>query len=544
MKGKWVLAGLVLVGGGYAVYSAGLSRTSDAFSHTFRMPEYGALEAAFSDGGGWFLNRLRGYIAWVYPDTRIYVLPQGFFVANAEGTLFGRITFVSLPGDSVRALWRDIARKLKPYVRGKILFNRDTTGEVTAYHWWIRKARFPTVFFPKVRRNGTHEIHVVIKRFHRWHRVEIVAYPSTTPAEEKKKIWKTVQTLRVLPAEERIPYTVQGVPAGLNAYLVPVPEGFSADGLSFPMGTLQEVSWSVQDTRDPSVFVRRDVISISAGSTMGVPVYAATVNGNPVPYQGGIVTERSQYLELIRTLWGGGWELMKVWDEPMKSVKRYLKNQARQAMYQNYGIYQGQDFVDAFVALFRKGDLYRYAILSGSSVMFYGWSTATGGTYASLVTLQVPAGKHRDMSHLLASVFVDVVANPRWIAEVRRENVQAQQFLNQWVKQRIAAIRREGEMFQRYLQAREEESGTFQSVLQEHAEFTSDMNEAWGNILGEKIYARDPSTGEIFYLDDVGGNYLRNPETGDILMGVGDVDASRLQSLGWQEMNLSYEPFD
>lgn len=80
-------------------------------------------------------------------------------------------------------------------------------------------------------------------------------------------------------------------------------------------------------------------------------------------------------------------------------------------------------------------------------------------------------------------------------------------------------------------------------TLSEHETFVSDTNEAWANILGEKIYARDPSTGEVFYLDDVGGTYLRNPETGYILMGVDEVAAGELEQLGWQRMDLRYNPF-
>ena len=520
------------------------SQSTTSIKYSFKMPEYEPLEATFSSEGGWFVNRLRGYMAWVFPDIKVVMLPQGFYVVDLDETVFGRITFIPAHRDSVKAIWRDIASKLQPYVKGDVFFNKRDSGKMTVYHWLINGARFPSVFFPKVQKSGTYEVNVIIKSFNNWHRVEILTYKPSVSETKKKEIWKTVQSLRVLPANERVSYSVQGVPSGVNAYIVPVPENFYADGFVFQMGTLQEVSWEVKHATDQNVFIRRDVFNISAGSTMGVPVYAATLNGNPLTgYQMPIVMDRSQFIETINILWGGGWQLVKVWEEPIKAVKRQLKEQIYGQIYQSYGFYPSQIFTDAFVALFKKGNLYRYAVLTSVSVVYADWTTSSGGTYATLVTMQVPADKHKDMSHLLASILIDAMVNPQWVVAVRRENVQKQSILNRWTAQRIEAIRREGQMFRDYLNAREQEAQMYQDALYSHQEFTSDVNEAWGNILGEKIYAQDPTTGEIFYLDDVGGNYLRSPETGNIITGLSDYDASYLQSLGWQRMNLSYEPF-
>ncbi len=508
------------------------------------MPEYDPVEAIYSDEGGWFVNRLRGYMVWLFPDLKIAVLPQGFYIADLDGTVFGRVTFVAAPKDSIRAIWQDIAAKLQPYAKSDVLFRKTDTAELTTYHWWLPKASFPSAFFPKIRRTGTFQVHVIIKQLDNWHRIEIITYRSSARKRKRQQIWKTVESLKVLPATERIPYTIQGVPAGLNAYFVPVPQGFTASGFAFQMGTLQEVSWEIQDASDPDVFIRRDVLHIGAGNTMGVPVYAITLNGRPLTgYQTPIITDRSQLIQTINALWGGGWQMVNLWEAPMRATKRQLARQVQQQAYQGYGFYPAQTFTDAFVALFKKGEFFRYVVATGASVMYADWTTASGGTYASLITMQMPAQKRKETSHLFAAILLDMLVNPEWQLAVRQENIRQQSILNRWTKQRLEAIRQEGQMFRAYLNAREQEAQAYQDVLYSHQEFTSDINEAWSNILGEKIYAQDPSTGEIFYLDDVGGNYLRNPETGSIIMGLSDYDASHLQSLGWQRMNLSYEPF-
>ncbi len=518
----------------------------DGFSpeqYTFRMPEIGPVEEAYRDEGGWYLNRLRGYLAWLYPEFKVAVLPDGFYIVDERSRVFGRITFVYLDEDSINALWRNIAQKIRKYTNQEAYFRKTKIEESEVYHWWLPKSQFPSVLFPRIHKRGTYEVHVILKGMNHWYRVEILTYKPSTDSTLRRKLWKVVQSLKVLPREERIPYQVQGVPASTQAYLVPVPEGFQASGTTFPMGTLQEASWQIQHIQNPDIFVRRDVINVSQAYTMGVPLYNATLNGTPINYQGGIPTTKSQILQMINAIWGGGWQVVQTWEKPFQYQEQQMRQQMiRQTRY-TYGIMHVQPFAHVFLALFQQGNLYRYAYIVAGGATIQGYSLGSSSLYCSLTTFQTPAEDRIEMSHLLASIVVDALPNPQWVARVRQQNIQAQRALDRWTMQRIEAIRQEGAMFRQYLQSIESESQMYQDVLYEHQEFTSDINEAWGNILGEKIYAQDPTTGEVFYLDDVGGNYLRNPETGTIITGIDPVATAQLEELGWQRMNLSYEPF-
>ncbi len=529
---------------GLIVVSCSSVPEPEEFTYEFKMPEFEPINAVFSDSGGWLVNRLRGYALWMFPDFQTTSLQNGFYVVDNKERLFGRITFVRVDADSLKLIWQDLVEKLRPYVKGEVYFKETQHKFGKTYHWLITESRFPRELFNNLRKSGTFQTHIILKEGDRWHRVEIITYNLRTDSADRARIFKAVQSFKILPQDERIPYEVQGVPSGVEAYLVPVPEGFQASGYIFPMDALQEAHWKVESMDDPNIFIRRDVVYISAAYTMGFPMYVATMNGNQINYHGEIPTSRSQWLGLLNSIWGGGWQLEELWTEPVKPLKRDIEMQLNATIQQGYGVFPTEKHATAFIALFKRGNLYRYAILTAGSMILSGWGVGSAFAYGSLVTLQMPEDKHKEMSHLLFSLSFDVIANPDWVSAVRRRNQQIQTAIGQWTRQRLEAIKQEGAMFRQYLLSRQAEAEAFNEALYSHQEFVSDINEAWGNILGENIYAQDPSTGEIFYLDDLGGTYLRNPETGTILMGVDPYSADHLQSLGWQPMNLSYEPFD
>jgi hypothetical protein len=151
--------------------------------------------------------------------------------------------------------------------------------------------------------------------------------------------------------------------------------------------------------------------------------------------------------------------------------------------------------------------------------------------------MNVPSSRVSD-HHLLVAILNSIYFNPEWVAEINRRFTEENRRLNQITQAIIEEKRKEAEMFRNYLRENREISENWQKTLRENDEFVSELNTAWSNLLGEKIYVKDPGTGEIFRLDDKGGDFYKEPTFGTIIENVPkDYELQKtLNEMGFQKL--------
>jgi hypothetical protein len=138
----------------------------------------------------------------------------------------------------------------------------------------------------------------------------------------------------------------------------------------------------------------------------------------------------------------------------------------------------------------------------------------------------------------MLSILNGMQTNPEWIALIDKRFVYEARRINEITKAIIEEKRREAEMFRAYLKENREISEGWRQTLSEGNEWVSDLNTAWANLLGEKTYVKDPGTGEIFRLDDRGGDFYKEPTFGTIWKNVPkDYELQRsLQEMGFEKL--------
>lgn len=312
---------------------------------------------------------------------------------------------------------------------------------------------------------------------------------------------------------------LEGVPAGQPALFVPVPQGFRLNDFTFPLGSgaLEEVCWELSSVENPELWIRRDAYVWSYSQVAGFAQARTLKNGGELtPTLAPQSPE--EFLTWMQQL-EPGWELDGVWREPAVVLEQRLRAMTQLAMQYN-PMAQSTPVVCAFVAKLYQPEykLYRYMLVAAGGLQsaLGSWTpTAQATLQATVYTLQVPDDQAKDMGHLFAAIVQNAVPNPEWVRRVRARNRRYQRILDRWLSRRLEAIRQEGEMFRQYMASRQAEHEAFMGTLSEHETFVSDTNEAWADILGEKIYARDPSTGEVFIwtTSAVGTCAIRKPAT-------------------------------
>ncbi len=516
-----VLVGMVFFG----CQQSPSSQTSDSFSYTFKgVPEPASLDAVFEGKRFLFVNRIRGYWTPYYQNWQIIPMAQGTFFVYPNQNAIGRLSFIPLKTEAdFDTLWRSLTNVLRQVSRKQPLV-RDTAMFV---HVYTEDAAFPKEWFPQNTPSLCRQcvIELLLLKGKQWAKVMMAVY-SPSQRALRAQLLDMLSSFHVLPPQEKVAFSIKGIPANFPAFYAVVPEGFIAKGYTFNMGSLQEVSWMLKKEDNSDVFLRRDVFH---GGVSGVANYSAGalyLNGKMLPATPFPTTEK-QLLQMVVASLAPDWKIEKTW---------YSVSGTNQKRYE-------------IKAKLRKGDLLRWVYITGVSLMnaFQDWfmgTTYSASLYISVHTLQVPnTSEGRAWAHLLLSALMDSYFNPQWIKVVRSRNRQFQQWMDAWTQQRIQQIKAEGAMFRQYLNAQQQTQQLYSEAIEAHQAFTADMNEAWANILGEKLYAQDPSTGEVFYLDDVGGNYLRDPESGTIIGGVSDYNAATLQQQGWQPLTTAYVPF-
>ena len=303
----------------------------------------------------------------------------------------------------------------------------------------------------------------------------MIIFPKNSNPQKLNELEEIAKSFRIIPVSERIVYSYEIIndPSGMPAMFIAVPENWKLSGSAIKSGT---ASWSVHYhlTSPYGTFLRMDNLSVEASGVMNNAQSVIKINGNSNMVFGFVkLYDRNDCINSVFNYFWNGWKLDYVKDNEKPS-----------------GVPPNVNANSLFLKAV-KNDTIRYGFA-------YCFGTFYQDIYSSLVTMNVPSSRISD-HHLLVAILNSIYFNPEWVAEI---NIR----LNQITQAIIEEKRKEAEMFRNY--------------LRENDEFVSELNTAWSNLLGEKIYVKDPGTGEIFRLDDKGGDFYKEPTFGTIVENV------------------------
>lgn len=360
--------------------------------------------------------------------------------------------------------------------------------------------------------------------------------PLEAPRDEIDTALRIVRTLRFLPPEQRISYRTEALvdPVyGIPALWIPVPEGFLLTGQVVRADNPQ----FFYRLDGPGGSLRSDAISFQSYAAQSFPGVSQTAsivtwNGQSLTWPQAVLIQTPEACApLLLSLWemaGMPWTLRghRVFTAANYPLLRLLARPLEDAWHSSIAMMQMtgtqvHTFIASHLLLAQSGRRTRLA--SFISFAFY-WtqpgimSSQSGGVTFPIVDV-MEFEDEADLAELLP-VFLGVLTgkkiNPSWSWRVAQENLARNRIWNQ-------AIRAYAEAAQ---------------------EFETRTHLAWTNILSEQTFAKDPETGEIFQLDDVGGNFWRDPDTGAILATVPGTDFEAfLQANGWRQLPPSLEGF-
>ncbi len=308
----------------------------------------------------------------------------------------------------------------------------------------------------------------------------MIIFPKNSNPQKLNELEEIAKSFRIIPVSERIVYSYEIIndPSGMPAMFIAVPENWKLSGSAIKSGT---ASWSVHYhlTSPYGTFLRMDNLSVEASGVMNNAQSVIKINGN--------------------------------------SNMVFGKDNEKPS-----GIPPNVNANSLFLKAV-KNDTIRYGFA-------YCFGTFYQDIYSSLITMNVPSSRVSD-HHLLVAILNSIYFNPEWVAEINRR-------LNQITQAIIEEKRKEAEMFRNYLRENREISENWQKTLRENDEFVSELNTAWSNLLGEKIYVKYPGTGEIFRLDDKGGDFYKEPTFGTIIENVPkDYELQKtLNEMGFQKL--------
>lgn len=366
--------------------------------------------------------------------------------------------------------------------------------------------------------------------------VYTILAPLEANRDEIESALRIVRTLRFLPPEQRIPYRTEAIidPVyGMPALWVPVPEGFAFTGQVVRADNPQ----FFYRLEGPGGFLRFDAISIQSYATQSFPgvgqaASIVTWNGQSLTWPQAVLVETPEACApLLLSLWemeGMSWTLrghriFTAADHPLlRLLAHQLEASSRSsiAMMQMMGT-QVQTFIASHLLLAQSAQRMRFATFLSFA---FNWaqpglmSSQSGGVTFPVMRVM----EFEDEAHLaeLLPIFLGILTgekiNPSWSWRVAQENLARNRIWNQAIKAYADAAQ----------------------------EFETRTHLAWANILSEQTFARDPETGEIFQLDDVGGNFWRDPISGDILAVEPGSDFEEfLQANDWRLLPQSLEGF-
>ncbi|MEO0148681.1 MAG: hypothetical protein ABIL23_07900 [candidate division WOR-3 bacterium] len=504
----------------------------------FKLPESAnvGLDSLFK-GKGVFVDPINGYYIRHHKGWTFQTVGGIFYAYNDKG-YSGMVAFAR---GSIDEVFNSLKRDLSPYVLNgtEVMYKEGKENERAIY---LRKILFPSKFAINEGKGEYDAIFVLIGG-KEYTRVSAMLYPSKYDTLYLNELKEIVGSFHILPPSYRIPFTVDSIldPSGIVAMYSLVPEGYNFNGSVIKLGTAWGVSYSlVGDTTGE--FLRLDGFNFKSsyvGSPMGYSAFTVyNLNGKVWRAEGFLSVESQKTCQdlIINLIWDKGWNVEDIDYQRLKAPPSMVPGGKSMA----YKIY-----IKAV-----KGDTLRYGLGFCSLAGFvntdmFGISNGYGGGSIFVFTFQMPEKRHVEFSRIAISFLNSNFYNPQWLEITNQRFIAENKRLNALTMNIIEERRREAQAFQNYLSSIREESESWREIISEGNEFVSDMNTAWTNALGEHVFTKDPETGEIFRLDDHGGDFYRERDFGNIIEApYGDYDVQKnLEEMGWKKMERSFWEF-
>ncbi len=468
------------------------------------------------DGKGIFVNRLDGYMVRIFPEfsasTRL-----GMFVFYDKSGDYAFITgFVKGKGDNAL---RNALKIMSHHITSDPSFKKTEGGTILYFN-----SRYPYEILGKIKQ-GNYKVIMTLIEGENLSRVSILIFPQNPMEKMVGKLREIAQSFKIIPVKERLAYDYETIydPSGIPAAYIPVPEGWNLEGQAIKSGVQ---AWSIYYRLYSSegAFLAWDNLSAEANYVMGNSQSVVKVNGiASIVGNFVVVGTREGCINSVFSYFWQGYKLeyTKELPPPKESPS-------------------GVSVVSLFIKG-TKGDTSRYgiAICAGTGFGDYMSSYASGNL--TLITMSMPSEKSNYYGSLMLSILNGLQFNPEWLGVIDRRFIQETRRLNGITRAIIDEKRREAEMFREYLRENREISESWRQSLSEGNKWVSDLNTAWANLLGEKTYVKDPGTGEIFRLDDRGGDFYKETTFGTIWENIPkDYELQKsMQEMGFERLPSS-----
>jgi hypothetical protein len=497
----------------FFVLSCGNSKASAEKAHKFSFPpEANYPLDSLAEGIGIFVNRLDGYMVRAFKEfsasSRL-----GMFVFYDKDRDYAFVSgFVRGKGEEAI---RNALRVISHHITSDPVFKKTEGGTLIYFN-----TKYPYEILGKIKGGNYRGIMMVIDG-DKLSRVSILIFPQNPDEGMLGKLRELAESFKVIPAKERVAYTYGAIydPAGIPAIYLPVPDGWKLEGQAIKTGVQ---AWGAYyRLYSGEAFLALDNLSAEANSVMGNSQTMLKINGNASMIGGFVVVgTREGCINSVFSYFWPGYKLEYVKDLPPP----------------NY-VPQGVSATSLFIKG-TKGDTTRYGFAVCFGVGFGDYMSSYASGNLNLITMSMPSQKSNYYGPLMLSILNGMQTNPEWLALIDKRFVNEARRINEITKAIIEEKRREAEMFRAYLKENREISEGWRQTLSEGNEWVSDLNTAWANLLGEKTYVKDPGTGEIFRLDDRGGDFYKEPTFGTIWENVPkDYELQRfLQEMGFEKL--------
>ena len=470
-------------------------QSTNAQSSKFQMPKETnyPLDSLY-EGKGIFLDRINGFmvravknysykvsngIFRIYDNSKNYYFISGFMKDNKDGST------------------KKVLSTISKYIVSEPIYKDEKNTRII-----ILEMNFPYELLLEEKR-GVYKSIITITSESNLSKVSMIIFPKNSNSQKLNELEEIAKSFRIIPVSERIAYSYESIndPSGIPAMFIAVPENWKLNGSAIKGGTsFWAVYYSL--TSPYGTFLRTDILSIQASGVMNNAQSIIKINGNSNIIYGFVrLYDRNDCINAVLNYFWNGWKL------------EYIKDNEKPSNVPP-NVNANSLFIKAV-----KNDTSRYGIVYCFGTFYQDVYGAYSNGNLTLITMNIPSSKIND-GHLLISILNSAYFNPQWISEINKRFTEENRRINEITKSIIEEKRKEAEMFRNYLRENREISENWQKTLSENNEFVSQLNTAWSNLLGEKIYVKDPGTGEIFRLDDKGGDFYKEPTFGTILEGV------------------------
>ena len=470
-------------------------QSTNAQSSKFQMPKEAnyPLDSLY-EGKGIYVDRINGFMVKAKKGYS-YKISNGIFRAFDESKNYYFLTgFMKFNKDEAT---KNVLKLLSNYIISEPVYKDEKNTRII-----LLDLKFPYELLLQ-EKTGYYKSIITITSENNLSKVSIMVFPKNPNSAKLNEIEDIAQSFRIIPVSERIIYNYEAIydPSGMPAMYIAVPKGWNLSGSAIKGGT---TFWAVHYILNSpyGTFLRTDVLSIEASGVMGNSQTLIKINGVANTTYGFIkLYDKNDCINSALNFFWNGWNLE--WAKDQKKPEDIPPNLNANIL-----------FIKAI-----KGDSIRYGFLYCFGTFYQDMYGAYSSGNLTLITLNVPSNKISD-GQLLISILNSIFYNPDWLAEINKRFTEENRRLNEITKEIIEEKRKEAEMFRDYLEKNREISDEWRKTLSENDEYISNLNTAWANLLGEKIYVKDPGTGEIFRLDDKGGDFYKEPTFGTIIENV------------------------